>query len=163
MDVLFLGNKVPMMSKFDKLVWLCRDPRDSYLSTIESGYAYRAWPKGKKVRGIDAGLLNRWKRIHKHYFENPTTWHKVRYEDLVSEPTQTLTNLFEFLEIEYEELLPFDKFDYNNGGDYKICDTNNVQTKSKHRYKRELKANQLKLFDKLIGEEMDILGYQRSE
>ena len=163
MDLLFLGKKIPLLNKFDKLIWITRDPRDSYLSSVESGYAYRLWLKGKNVRGIDTGLLNRWKRIHNNYLANQEKWHLLHYEQLVSDPATVLTSLFEFLEIEYEELLPFEKFDINNGGDYKICETNTVQTKSKHRYKRELSDKQLKIFDKLLADEMTQLGYARSD
>ena len=47
MDLFYLlpGNK--FFASFDRNVWLVRDPRDSYLSAVESGYAYLFWPLGK--------------------------------------------------------------------------------------------------------------------
>jgi hypothetical protein len=54
--------KTRLFDHFDRYVWLVRDPRDSYLSAVESGYAYLFWPRGKKEMGIDVGLLKRWKK-----------------------------------------------------------------------------------------------------
>jgi hypothetical protein len=62
LDLLYLMPKTRLFDHFDRYVWLVRDPRDSYLSAVESGYAYLFWPRGKKEMGIDVGLLKRWKK-----------------------------------------------------------------------------------------------------
>lgn len=159
MDLLFLGNKIPFLSRFDKRIWIARDPRDSYLSSLESGYAYLFWPQGKKLHDIDIGLLHRWRRVHRHFFDNEEQWHLVRYEDLVDDPESTLEDLFNYLELEYEELLPFDKFKFVNGGDWKILDTNTVEKKSLKRYERELSPRQQKVIQSFLSKEMRALGY----
>jgi hypothetical protein len=160
MDLLFLRKKIPFMNKFDKRIWITRDPRDSYLSALESGYAYLFWPQGKKSHDIDVGLLHRWRRVHRHYLDNKDKWHFIRYEDLVDDPDTTLGNLFEYLELEYEELLPFDKFKFVNGGDWKILKTNTVEKKSLRRYERELTTRQQKVIQSFLHKEMKILGYE---
>ena len=159
MDVLYLQQRVNFYAHFDKFIWLSRDPRDSYLSTIESGYAYLMWRKGEQREGIDLGLLRRWQRIYRHYLERPERWHLVRYEDLVSDPVPTVKGILDHLELSYEKLFPFPRFKRRHGGDYKITEHKNVTAKSKARYLREMSPAQLDVFDAMLGTEMAALGY----
>ena len=39
MDFFFLLHRREFYQKFDKFVWIARDPRDAYLSAFEVGYA----------------------------------------------------------------------------------------------------------------------------
>jgi len=159
MDLLYLQSAVNVYRLFDRFIWLARDPRDSYLSTIESGYAYLFWPPGRRRYGIDIGLLNRWKRVYRHYFDEPQRWYCIRYEDLVSDPERTLRGLLEYLELPFERLYPFEPFDCKHGGDFKIAQHNDVSDASLHRFKQELSAAQIAVIDDYLQADMRQLGY----
>ncbi|MBN2044134.1 MAG: sulfotransferase [Anaerolineales bacterium] len=161
MDLFFLWRPRLIYRRFDKFIWLARDPRDSYLSALEIGFAYynNFWLPGKKLHGIDIGLLYRWKLIYRQYFKRQTRWHLVRYEDLVTDPDPVLHDLFEYLELPYEKVFPFEKFNLIAGGDPKLTKTRTIHTKSVQRYKEKLSDLQIRVFRKFLGKEMKALGY----
>lgn len=159
MDLLFLQRRLDFYPKFDRFIWLTRDPRDSYLSSIESGYAYWFWRRGKMEEGIDTGLLARWRRIHRHYFDNRQRWKLVRYEDLVRQPETTVAAILDYLQLPHERLFPFDDFSMVHGGDYKLARSNTVCSRSSRRFERSLGPAQIALFEQQLGEEMAELGY----
>jgi len=101
LDIFFLLGSDRFYAKFDKYIWLARDPRDSYLSAFEVRFAYNFWFPGKKLRGIDIGLLRRWRLIYRQYFSNSSRWHLVRYEDLFTHPKLVVRNLFRYLGVTY--------------------------------------------------------------
>ena len=161
-DLMYLVPSRKLENRFDRHLWLVRDPRDSYLSTVESGYAYLLWPKGKKRQGIDLGLIKRWKRIAGRYLQNPDKWHLIRYEDLVQDPDSTLRHLLDYLDLPSERLLPFSRFNLLKGGDYKIRKTSTVNQKSKQRFLRQMSPEQMELFASCVQEEMEAFGYDPS-
>lgn len=162
MDIFFLWRPRLFYRRFDKFIWLARDPRDSYLSSLEVGFAYGTslYLPGKKLHGIDVGLLKRWKRVYQQFFSSRSRWHLVRYEDLVSDPDPVLEQLFEYLDLPYEKVYPFEKFNLVHGGDPKLAETKTIHKKSVQRYKEKLNALQLRVFKKFLGKEMKALGYQ---
>lgn len=161
MDNFFLFRTRLLYRRFDKFIWLARDPRDSYLSSLEVGFAYGSslWLPGKKLHGVDVGLLKRWKRIYHQYFHRKNRWHLVRYEDLVNDPDPVLKDLFEYLELPYEKVYPFKKFNWAAGGDPKLKETETIHKKSVRRYKEGLTRIQQRVFEKFLGKEMRSLGY----
>lgn len=159
MDLLYLQQAFDFYRHFDKFIWLARDPRDSYLSTIESGYAYLFWLPGRRCCGIDTGLIKRWQRIYRHYFERRDSWYLVRYEDLAERPHTTLECLLEYLELPHETLIPFARFSRRHGGDYKLSRRSTISGHSAQRFRHELTVDQLDLFDSLLGGEIAGLGY----
>ncbi len=161
-DLFYLAKRCPLLTnRFEKFVWIARDPRDSYLSSIESGYAYLFWPKGPKIHGIDVGLLDRWRRIYRCLLENRERWHVVRYEDLSSNPEATIAKVFDYLELPNDQdVLNFGKFSMLSGGDHKLRKQNTVHSKSVARHIRQLSAEQQDLFWRKLGPEMKALGYE---
>ncbi len=159
LDLFYLLPGSRLLTSFDRHVWLVRDPRDSYLSAVESGYAYLFWPPGKKEKGIDIGLLKRWKKIAARYLQNRHTWHLIRYEDLVTDPNSTLKALLDYIQLPREQLLPFSRFNLLKGGDYKLRKTNTVTTKSLHRFTRQLTPEQLDVFEYHLESELKAFGY----
>ena len=145
--------------KFDKFIWLARDPRDSYLSAFEIKFAYNFWFPGKRLRGIDVGLLRRWRLIYHQYFRNPKRWFLVRYEDLVSRPESVLVRLFNYLEVPYEPVYPFQKHNILSGGDPKLRKTASIHKKSIFRHRLQMPRRQQRVFKRLLGLEMQQLGY----
>lgn len=144
---------------FDRRVWITRDPRDSYLSSLESGYAYWFQRPGPWEEGLDVGLLERWRQVHRCYLEAPGRWHLVRYEELVSRPEPVLRDLLGYLGLPYERLYPFPRFSLLHGGDYKLRRARTVQAGSRGRHRRELSDAQQAVFQRRLGAEMDALGY----
>lgn len=159
LDIFFMIDNDKFYGVFDRFVWLARDPRDSYLSAFEVKFAYNFWLPGKKLRGIDIGLLKRWRLIYKQYFNNSHRWHLVRYEDLVTKPHQVLQRLFRYLEVPYENVYPFKKHNLLSGGDPKLRKTKNIHTSSVTRYKNEMALGQQMVFRWLLRREMLVLGY----
>ena len=72
MDIFYLYSSRKFFTKFNKFIWLARDPRDSYLSALEIKFAYNFWLPGRREHGIDIGLLKRWRRIYKNYSSHRT-------------------------------------------------------------------------------------------
>ena len=136
-------------------------PMDTYLSALEVGYAYGTslYLPGKKLYGIDVGLLKRWKRVYQQFFSSRSRWHLIRYEDLVTDPDPVLKDLFEYLELPYERVYPFERFNLAAGGDPKLSKTNTIHRNSVQRYKQKLNALQIRVFKKFLGKEMKALGY----
>jgi len=159
LDIFFMIESDGFYNKFDKFIWLARDPRDSYLSAFEIKFAYNFWFPGKKLRGIDVGLIKRWRLINNQYFKNTLRWHLVRYEDLVSNPNPVIRNLFKYLELPYEEVFPFPKHNIIIGGDPKLRKTNSIHKKSVNRYKDQMSKRQQIVFRWFLRNEMRQLGY----
>ena len=162
LDSFFLWRPRLLYRRFDKFIWLARDPRDSYLSALEVGYAYGTslYLPGRKLHGIDVGLLKRWKRVYAQYFRRQKRWHLIRYEDLVNDPEPVLEVLFEYLDLPYEKVYPFKKFNLAAGGDPKLRETKTIHKRSVQRYRQKLTDLQLRVFKKFLGKEMKALGYQ---
>ena len=160
-DNFFLFRPRYLYRRFDKFIWLARDPRDSYLSALEVGFAYGSslWLPGKKLHGIDVGLLGRWKRVYREYFRRKNRWYLVRYEDLVQNPDRVLQHLFAYLELPYERVYPFKPFNRAAGGDPKLRKTRTIHHKSVSRYREGLSKLQQRVFSKFLGKEMRALGY----
>ena len=159
LDLFYLRPRIGLLKHFDKFVWLTRDPRDSYLSSIRSGYAYLFWRRGRRIEEIDVGLLERWQRIHRHYFNDRGRWHLVRYEDLTQTTGQTTAALLTYLGLPTESLRPFDKFVPVTGGDMQLTGQTDVHANSVARYTSELTPAQLKVFRDVLGDDMTALGY----
>jgi hypothetical protein len=160
MDLFYLIDKLDLYSHFNKFIWIARDPRDSYLSTIKSGYAYLFYKRGRREDHIDTGLLKRWKRVYRQYFENQPVWHLIKYEELVTQPQPLLEQVLAYLGLDCEPLLPFKRFRFISGGDYKIRHTSNVNSNSIQKYKKELSVSQMEVFKRYLAAEMEALGYE---
>ena len=78
LDIVYLRRRAGLTRHFNRFVWITRDPRDSYLSAIKSGYAYLFWRPGRIINGIDVGLLRRWRQVHRHLLSGRRGWHVVR-------------------------------------------------------------------------------------
>lgn len=159
LDIYFLLNSSRFYERFDKFIWLARDPRDSYLSAFEIKFAYNFWFPGRKLRGIDVGLLKRWQMIYRQYFRHPERWHLLRYEDLVTKPGETMGKLFEYLGLPFEGVDKFERFNLLAGGDPKMVKTNQVHNKSVHRYQAQMSKPQQNVFLRFLRREMRRLGY----
>jgi hypothetical protein len=160
-DLFFLYNTRWLFTSFEKMIWIARDPRDSYTSAIESGYAYILWLKGQVVEGIDTGLLDRWRKVYERYLEKPEKWYLVKYEDLTTTPDAVIAGILDYLELPQEQLLPFKKYKLSSGGDYKIVETKTVSNKSVGRYKKKITPAQAAVIEAYLAPEMKMFGYTK--
>jgi hypothetical protein len=159
-DLFCLFGVKALYRQFEKFIWIARDPRDAYLSAFEVNFAYFLWPPGRKERGVDTGILWRWKRIYRQYLKRRRRWHLVRYEDLVTKPKDVLRKLFAYLEVPFEEVYPFSRFKwFGVAGDPKLKKTSTIHHRSVGRYKEEMPELQQRVFKRYLGEEMAQLGY----
>lgn len=158
-DLVYLWNIDRIYKDFDKFLWIARDPRDSYLSSLESGYAYLFCKQGNQLRGLDVALIKRWKRIYRHYFHHVERWHLIRYEDFVTGPETILEEIFDYLELPSEKVIPFQKFNPILGGDYKLSRTSEINTRSIARFRQRLQDSQIDIFNSYLFKEMKMLGY----
>mgnify|MGYP001556061278 CR=1 FL=1 len=160
-DGFFLRRPKLFYRRFDKFIWLARDPRDTYLSEMEKGYTFGAkfWMRDKEIHGVNVGLLKRWKQIYQTYFRNRDRWHLVRYEDLATNPEPTLQALFAYLDLPYEKVYPFKKYNVLKGGDDKLAKTRTIHKKSVSRFKEQMAPKQIRVFKKFLGNEMRELQY----
>jgi hypothetical protein len=138
MDIFYLGKKIPLRDKFDRFIWISRDPRDSYVSSLEYKWASAFWPKGPKQHGVATGLVRRWQRVYRHYFKNERDWHLVRYEDLARKPETVALALLNYLGLPYANVLAFDRFKGLGGGDLKLRRERSVHRKSVFRFRNML-------------------------
>ncbi len=162
LDLFYVYTRIPFYERFDKFVWIARDPRDSYLSAEEAGpvYKYLFWLPGERRHDIDLGLLERWKRTYHHYFDDEKRWHLIRYEELVTRPHKILKGLFSYLEVPFEKVYPFRRFHLlRAGGDYKLRNTKDIHSKSVARHRGHLSDAQQSLFHKILGLQIEQLGY----
>ena len=74
-------------------------------------------------------------------------------------PEPVLKDLFEYLELPYEKVYPFEKFNRAAGGDPKLSETETIHNKSVRRYQEGLSNIQQRVFKKFLGKEMEALGY----
>jgi hypothetical protein len=161
LDLFYVYTEYPFYERFDKFVWIARDPRDSYLSAEEAGpiYQYLFWLPGKRKHGIDTGLLKRWQQTYRHFFSDRQRWYLIKYEELVTRPQEILKGLFSYLEVPFEKVYPFRRFKLHAGGDYKLRKTKDIHSKSVGRYRRVLSAAQQRLFRSILGPQIIQLGY----
>jgi hypothetical protein len=159
LDYIYYFKSTFLYRTFDKFIWITRDPRDAYLSAFEIGYAYIFWLPGKKERGIDLGQLKRWKLIYQHFFTHRNLWYLIKYERLVSQPDETLKDLFNYLEIPAEKVYPFKRFKWFGNGDPKLTQTTTLHSNSVMRHKAEMSKQKQEIFFRYLSKEMAQLGY----
>jgi hypothetical protein len=85
----------------------------------------------------------------------------VRYEDLVTKPIPILKRLFEYLELPYQKVDQFGRFNILSGGDPKMRHTNRVHNKSVHRHRGQMPWRQQRVFGRMLRGEMKRLGYNQ--
>jgi protein-tyrosine sulfotransferase len=132
-------------------VLLFRHAMDTVASGIEaSPWGFHAYGYGPFVQSSPgnfvAALTNYWlshvDRALAWEAEHPELCHRVRYEDLVAEPEETLAGIFEFLGVAVEVDIPGREHVFvraataTGPGDYKVAHTSKVHAASVGRGKR---------------------------
>jgi hypothetical protein len=137
-----------------KFLHIVRDGRDVACSTMPLSFG----PNSVYV------AARRWKRsvLHGLAFaeKHPDLIHTFRYEDLVVEPEKLLRDICDFLGEEFEpNMLEFYKA--NKNVHYHHANTaRQVNTSRKDRWKREMSARQIRVFEGLAGDVLKRFGYE---
>lgn len=130
-----------------QVVHLLRDGRDVALSRIGMGWAGNVWTSAPAWRRMEA----LWDRVAPQLAGRS---HELRYEDLVTQPEQTLRRLCDFLELSWEPqaLLSYPERSRYGPPDGKLAG----------RWRRKLSPRELALLEGELGEMLERRGYARS-
>lgn len=140
-------------SRFDLLpkLWpgarylhLVRDPRDVSRSCIGMGWAGNVW------YGADIWVQaeSRWKRLAESLL--PTDWLEIRFEELVNNTKNVLSEVCGFLELEYSDSM----LEYPNQSTYEAPDS-----KLANQWRRKLTSHDIGLVELKCSPLMESLGY----
>jgi hypothetical protein len=148
-------------------VHIIRDARDVVLSLDKRGWT-RPLPWDKSRSLLAAGLYWEWivRKGRKHGTAlGPHRYAEVRYEDLVNQPRETLARLGEFLGHD----LDYDRIQNSSVGSVKNPltsfkeDLQQGQFTPVGRWKQKFSPEQLRLFESLVGDYLNELGYVLSD
>lgn len=130
-----------------KIVHLVRDPRDVARSSIGMGWAASTY------YGIGhwLGTENDWAKRAKNLPDRQVL--QVQYEQLIKDPTETLKEVCEFLEVEYEP----EMLEYGDSSTYSKPDASLI-----YQWKHKQTPNEIGLVEAQIGTLLSDLGYEPS-
>ncbi len=136
-----------------QIVHLIRDGRDCALSMLE-----RRWDL--KIFNIyhAAYTWNKYVSAGQYFGQqHPQHYYEIQYEDILNEPEKTITNLCQFLNIEFnDKIINFNKS--SSAGKTRLL-TLPLQTDNQAKWKHKLSPRQLRLFEALAGETLHRCGY----
>lgn len=143
-----------------RVVYLVRDARDTVLSFKRSNvgeyhpyYTARRWADEQR-RGLE--LLD----------EHPDSVHRIRYEDLLRDPEAVVEGICEFLELAYEPAMMY----YYDTDDVREASesaevfenlSNPIQSDNYDKYKQQLPDEEVRITEKIAGDELANHGYDR--
>lgn len=130
-----------------KYIHLLRDGRDVARSCKMMGWAGNMYHAVD--RWIDAELT--WKRLRKHISKEHQL--EVRYEDLIREPEQTLSQICQFLGVEFDEQI----YDYASTSTYDMPDASLIA-----QWRNKLADEEVQLAEARISEMLVERGYELS-
>lgn len=144
-----------------RFVYIVRDGRDAALSWLRAGFgpqhiypAARGWLRFlQAARKLEEGL-------------GGARFCKLRYEDLLRDPEQLTRRVCEFLSEEYSaNMLDF----YRSEGRYPTDVRNKtnlarpVMADNAGKWRHQLSARQIRIFEAVAGKELEAHGYERAE
>jgi len=149
-----------------RVLFMVRDPRDVLVSYDER------WNRGRRDTEylISTAALLKFFLVHllHHPGFPPEQIHWVKYETLTAQPSAELERICTFLEVDFEpSMLDF----YNQhenveqdmaDGQYHTLLSKPATTEHIGRYQSVFSASQIALVERLVGEEMQTLGYPLS-
>lgn len=94
---------------------------------------YLAIHPGNRTHGMVEYWLDKANRILQFEQGHAGTCYRVRYEDIAQQPTETITGMFDFLELEWDQALTDSVFTQHHPvgpGDHKIVSASSISTDS---------------------------------
>lgn len=178
-EIKLVGDKNPVYSIFirrlsrifpeARFICIVRDYRDNYVSI-----------KNLNEVAFDAPVVSlqafRWKFINLRFYEYarkfPKRFYMIRYEDLVENPTASLSALCSFLEIPYNPSV----FDFYHKKDemLEMCNhpqilkihgslMNPVNTGRLGLWRKQMTPQEISLADQIVGNTAELLKYERAD
>ena len=145
-----------------KFLWLTRDPRDMALSYKKSSNHPGGIMRAAEIWANEQAEL---KKIY-GYLQEEKKVLLLRYEDLLSNPEMHLKKVCDFFEIDYSDaMLGFHKEELTVKNAEKLRNWENldkpVLTTNFNKYKTELSEKEITYIEKICGELMSFLKYDR--
>lgn len=140
-------DRIPHLWPNAKYIHLLRDPRDVANSCVVMGWygnAYAAtdhWLEAMRCWDHMCEMVPADRRM------------EIRYENLIQNPVDTLTDICRFIGVDYDQAI----FDYIDGSTYHYPDP-----KLTYQWKRKMPERDLRLVEGKIGEELVRRGYELS-
>ena len=129
-------------------LYLLRDGRDVATSRMEHGWEGNYWCATAPWLDAERQLAELRKRVPASQIM------EVRFEDLVANSVDVLTNICHFLGLEYDEAI----FDYLDRTEFRPPDASLA-----HRWRMKMKREELQLAEARIGEKLRERGYPMSD
>lgn len=149
-----------------RFLHLMRDPRDNY-AAIKAGVAQYYSGFGEGEHASLASVLNRiqvdTKAAQTFAAEYPEDFAIVRFEDLVSNPERTMTEISKFAGIRYEEclLMPTVGGASYKGNSHDGIEMKGISSQNLGRWRQRISAEEAMIIEFWFGSEMEKNGYQR--
>jgi aryl sulfotransferase len=169
----FCERSRAVLPRFDKIIYLIRDPRDQAISL--SRYAFtpgmlRANPHYEKSPdSLLANNLDEWLRswvLHVGGYlkvKDELRIHVISYEHLLHEPEPALRRLLEYLEVDASAALLEEIMSHVSFSAMKSRDPLHVRQGESGQWRDVLTESQKGQADRIAGSMMRLLGYPRSD
>ena len=158
-NVLYLDEWYTLLEGNLFFINVVRNPLDAMASLVEAGFK-KTIPKkfNQKAALYNVYLDKSFSFISKH----PEISYTLRYEDLVTNPQETLSALLSYLGETYDEAMLKDFFSHHRKSgieDPKIAKTRSIHSHSIDRWKKDLSKRQIKIGSEHLGHWIAKLKY----
>ena len=158
-NVLYLDQWYTLLGGNFTFINVIRNPLDALASLVEAGFK-KTIPKkfAQKAALYNEYLDKAYSFITKH----PDDSHTLRYEDLVTNPQETLSALLSYLDEPYDEAMLKDFFSHHRKSgieDPKIAQTRSIHSHSIDRWKKDLSRRQIKICSEHLSHWISKLKY----
>ncbi len=140
-------DRIPYLWPHARYIHLIRDPRDVARSCVVMGWygnAYAAsdhWLEAMRSWDTLGGKVPDQQRL------------EVRYESLITQPVETLTEICQFIGVDYDRAM----FDYIDGSTYHYPDPKLI-----HQWVGKMPGDELGMIEGKLGDELVARGYELS-
>jgi len=140
-------HRIPFLFPQAKYIHLLRDPRDVARSAIGMGWV------GHVYQGVDIWIEaeKSWDKLKKQI--QPIQWLEIKYEDILNDVEGGLTNICNFLGLEYSE----EMLNYAENSSYSLPDKS-----LSYQWKRKYTQRELELVEGKLGDLLTSRGYELS-
>ena len=158
-NVLYLDQWNTLLDGNFIFIHVIRNPLDAMASLVEAGFK-KTIPKkiAHKAALYDDYLDKAYSFIAKH----PNNSYTLRYEDLVTNPQETLSALLSYLGESYDEAMITDFFSPSRKTgieDPKVAKTGSIHSHSIDRWKKDLSKREIKICSKHLSHWISRLKY----
>lgn len=158
-NVLYLDQWYTLLNGDFIFINVIRNPLDALASLLETGFKKTVPKKLSQKAALCSVYLDKaFSFIDKH----PDISYTLRYEDLVTEPQETLSALLSYLGETYDEAMLSDFFSHHRKSgieDPKVAKTRSVHSHSIGRWKKDLSKRQVRICQEHLSSWITKLKY----